>query len=198
MFTRLGVAITDSDPLDACRPFQEGSRGFCFGEASVATVLTGRRDGSEYASVLGGAMSHDGYHVTSVDPEITQVRRCVEESLAAARVSRGEVRYLNAHGPGTKQCDHAEGLIAATFPHAEVWSVKPLAGHCQAAAGSVELAAALLAYDRGEIPASPQVSPSAVSLLDGRTAIDLAGVTVKTSLGMGGHNAALVIAPPAV
>lgn len=195
MFRNLGVAITDTDPLDACRPFQHGSRGFTFGEASVATVLTGRQDGNAYANILGGSMSHDGYHVTSVDPEIHQVRRCVDDALTASQISASRVRYLNAHGPGTKQCDRAEGLIAATLPQAEVWSVKPLAGHCQAAAGSVELAASLLAYERGEIPASPQVAASTVPLLDGRTRIDATGITLKTSLGMGGHNAAIVLAP---
>ena len=37
-FARLGVAVTDTEPLDACRPFQEGSRGFVMGEASVGFV----------------------------------------------------------------------------------------------------------------------------------------------------------------
>ncbi len=54
MFVQLGVAITDTDALDACRPFQEGSRGgFTFGEAAIAFTMTNRTtDG--YADVLGG------------------------------------------------------------------------------------------------------------------------------------------------
>lgn len=194
MFTQLGVAITDAEPLDACRPFQAGSRGFSFGEAAIANVLTGRRHaGTRYASVLGGAMAHDGHHVTSIDPSLTHVRACVDQALEAAHVTPNGVRYHNAHGPGTEQCDRAEGHIAKSLPNAEVFSVKPLAGHCQAAAGSVEIAATLLAYDRGEIPASPQVAEAAVPLLDGRTPIEKDGITLKTSLGMGGHNAAVVL-----
>nr|WP_040510679.1 beta-ketoacyl synthase N-terminal-like domain-containing protein [Gordonia soli] len=196
MFVQLGVAITDDEALSACRPFQEGSRGFTFGEAAVAMLMTNREHSDGYADVLGGAMRHDAYHVTSVDPELTHVRGCVDDALRAAGVTGDDIRYLNAHGPGTRQCDAAEGEIAKSLlPNAEVYSVKPLAGHCQAAAGAVELAAALLGYERGEIPASPQVAPAVLpQLLDGRTTA-VEGLTLKSSLGMGGHNAALVLAP---
>jgi len=195
MFVQLGVAITDTDALNACRPFQEGSRGFTFGEAAIAFTMTNRRtDG--YADVLGGAMTHDAFHVTSIDPELVNVRACVDQVLTMAGVDGDEIRYLNAHGPGTRQCDRAEATIAETMlPNAEVFSVKPLAGHCQGAAGAVELAASLLGYERGEIPATPKVADSPLpQLLDGRTELD-PGLTLKTSLGMGGHNAAVVLAP---
>ncbi len=186
MFVQLGVAVTDTDALDACRPFQTGSRGFTFGEAAIAFTMTNRAiDG--YADVLGGgAMSHDAYHVTSVDPELTNVVGCVEQALSAAGVAGEEIRYLNAHGPGTRQCDRAEATIAETMlPNSEVFSVKPLAGHCQGAAGAVELAASLLGYDRGEIPATPRVSEGIPQLLDGLSPPLDAGPTVKTSLGDG-------------
>lgn len=196
MFTQLGVAITDTDPFDACRPFQDGTRGFTFGEAAIATVMTNTRDNDAYATILGGSMSHDGFHVTSIDPELTHVRSCVSEALEASGVQGNDIRYLNAHGPGTRQCDAAEGSIAQQLvPNADVFSVKPLVGHCQAAAGAVELAATLLGYDRGEVCAPPQVStPMIPRLLDGRTAIE-PGLTLKTSLGMGGHTAAVVVGP---
>lgn len=196
MFTTLGVAITDTDPLDACRPFQSGSRGFTFGEAAVATVITGRGGVDAYATIRGGSMSHDGYHVTSIDPSYAQVHECVNAALAAADVAGTDVAYLNTHGPGTKQCDAAEASIAERLvPDASVFSVKPLAGHCQAAAGSVELAASLLAFEHAQIPASPHVSTPALSqLLDGCTPSQ-PGLTLKTSLGMGGHTAAVVLEP---
>ncbi|MGZ8178543.1 beta-ketoacyl synthase N-terminal-like domain-containing protein [Williamsia sp. SKLECPSW1] len=196
MFTRLGVAITDDEPMSACRPFQEGSRGFSFGEASVAFTMTNRDDVSGYADVLGGALTHDGFHPTSIDPSLTHVRRCVDEALASAGVDGRDVRYLNAHGPGTAQCDAAEGTILREItPEASVFSVKPLAGHCQAAAGAVELSASLMGFHRGQIPASPVVAtPSVSCLLDGATAAE-PGLTLKTSLGMGGYTAALVVAP---
>ncbi|QGK70155.1 3-oxoacyl-ACP synthase [Allosaccharopolyspora coralli] len=192
-FERLGVAVTDAEPLDVCRPFQEGSRGFPAGEASVAMVLS-RGGGTPYANLLGGAMSHDAHHVTSIDPALTEVTRCFEEAFENSGVESSDLRYLNAHGPGTQQCDKAEaGVFDTLFPaDAELYSVKPLVGHCQGAASAVEIAATALGYDRGVVPAAPKVAQGHARLLDGPTSVRR-GVTVKSSLGMGGHNSVVLL-----
>ena len=52
-FASLGAAVVDCEPLDGCRPFQEGSRGFSVGEAAVGFVLT-RGSGSAYAQCSAG------------------------------------------------------------------------------------------------------------------------------------------------
>ncbi len=196
-FVRLGVAIVDAEPLDACRPFQQGSRGFVMGEASVAFVLS-RRATRPYALALGGAMSHDAYHVTSIDPRLDQITACFTDALDNAAVSAADVRYLNAHGPGTAQCDAAEAAVLERLfaPDTGIYSVKPLTGHCQGAASAIEVAVTAMAYDRGMIPAPPVVAPGHPRLLDGPTPV-VDGVTIKSSLGMGGHNSAIVLAPPA-
>lgn len=196
-FVRLGVAITDAEPLEACRPFQLGSRGFIMGEASVSFVLSAR-GGRPYAYALGGAMTHDAHHVTSIDPSLTQVFACVRDALANAGVAASEVRYFNAHGPGTAQCDRAEAAVLDELfpPETGIYSVKPLTGHCQGAASAVEVAVTALGYDRGLLPAPPTVAPGHPQLLDGPTPIS-GGITVKSSLGMGGHNSAVILAAPA-
>ncbi|MBJ7338244.1 beta-ketoacyl synthase N-terminal-like domain-containing protein [Mycolicibacterium sp.] len=195
-FVKLGVAVVDSEPLDACRPFQSGSRGFAVGEASVSFVLSSRGE-SAYTSMLGGAMTHDAFHVTSVDPARTYVDECVLDALRIAGVDPMDVRYINAHGPGTRQCDRAEaGVLDDLFDgKPAIYSVKPLAGHCQGAAAAVELAAAAMGYEFGVIPAPPRVAPGHRRLLDGATPMSR-GITLKTSLGMGGQNSAVVLAPP--
>ncbi|HXW34193.1 MAG TPA: beta-ketoacyl synthase N-terminal-like domain-containing protein, partial [Acidimicrobiales bacterium] len=60
-FVDLGVLVLDSPPTEACLPFQQGSRGFGGGEAAVAMIVSSPHDGS-YGNVLGGAMTHDGWH----------------------------------------------------------------------------------------------------------------------------------------
>jgi 3-oxoacyl-[acyl-carrier-protein] synthase II len=195
-FTELGVAVADTDPLRACRPFQEGSRGFIMGEGSVAMVLS-RGVPNPYVQVLGGAMSHDAHHVTSIDPELTDITRCFNEALDNAGATPDQVRYLNAHGPGTRQCDTAEAAVFdALFPAtAELYSVKPLAGHCQGAASAVEISATALGYDHDLLPAPPKVAAGHPRLLAGPTQ-PAGGLTVKSSIGMGGHNSAVIIRPP--
>ena len=196
-FVGLGVAVTDTPPLLASRPFQAGSRGFVMGEASVAFVLSAGA-GRSYAEVLGGAMTHDAYHVTSIEPGLESVTRCFTEAIADAGIKADDVRYLNAHGPGTRQCDTAEAaILEALFPPAtRVFSVKPLTGHCQGAASAVEIAVSALAGRRGVLPAPPAVAEAHPRLLTGLQPVE-PGLTVKSSLGMGGHNAVIVLGPPA-
>ena len=195
-FGALGVAITDTPPLQACRPFQEGSRGYVMAEASVSAVLS-RNVERPYAHLLGGAMSHDAHHVTSIAPDLDQVLRCFREALDNSGVPASQVRYLNAHGPGTRQCDGAEARAADELfgPGTGLYSVKPLVGHCQGAASAVEVAAAALGYDAGVVPAPPRVAAGDARLLDGPQPVR-SGLTVKSSIGMGGHNSVVVLAPP--
>ena len=195
-FVELGVAVVDVDPQDGCRPFQQGSRGFGMGEAATAFVLSGRAGSDSYARILGGSMSHDAFHATSIDPDLTQVRACFKDALLNADVTASQVRYLNAHGPGTAQCDAAEIAMLETVlgGEAQVYSIKPLTGHCQGAAAAIETAAAVLGFERATVPASPQVAGGHPRLLDGFTPA-VPGLTVKSSLGMGGHNSVVVLAP---
>jgi 3-oxoacyl-[acyl-carrier-protein] synthase II len=194
-FHALGVAVTDAPALRACRPFQEGSRGFVMGEAASAFVVSGRPDGG-YGRMLGGAMTHDAHHAVSIEPTHEQVKSCVRQALASAGVEGSDVAWLNAHGPGTSQCDAAEAATAETVlgPQVRIFSTKPLVGHCQSAAGGVEITASLLAYERGVLPAPAPVATAHPQLLPGPVPCS-GGLTVKTSLGMGGHNAAVVLAP---
>ncbi|MBV8950937.1 MAG: 3-oxoacyl-ACP synthase [Actinobacteria bacterium] len=193
-FVDLGVAVVDVPALEACRPFQEGSRGFPAGEASVAYVVS-NTTGAPYLRVAGGSMNHDGFHVVSINPDHAQIRRCFDDALRSAGVAPEEVTYLNAHGPGTVQCDAAEAEILDTLltEAVGVYSLKPLAGHCQGAASAVELAGTALAYDTGIIPAPPQVAAGHPRLITGAQ-LRQPGITLKSSIGMGGHNSVVVLA----
>ena len=192
-FVDLGVLFVDRPPFEACRPFQEGSHGFLLGEASVAFVVS-RRSEAAYLQVLGGAMTHDGFHVTSIDPKYREIRRCFELALDDAGIDAADVRYLNAHGPGTVQCDAAESeMLDSILGAAEgIYSVKPLTGHCQAASASVEIAAACRSFDIGVIDAPRAVAPGHKRLLSGSTPRK-PGIMLKSSIGMGGHNSVIVL-----
>ena len=195
-FKDLGVAVLDSPPFDACRPFQEGSRGFVGGEAAVAMVLSTEDTGS-YAQILGGAMTMDAFNLVAVAPDMTELERCFREALATSGVEASEIAYLNAHGPGTAQCDAAEGIMLdRLFPDAAgIFSIKPLVGHCQAAGAAVEVLATIYAFQTGYVPAPPQVAPGHPRLVDGLSP-RRPGPMMKSSIGMGGYNTAVVLGEP--
>jgi 3-oxoacyl-[acyl-carrier-protein] synthase II len=195
-FVDLRVLVVDRPPFEACRPFQQGSRGFVGGEAAVAFVVSSRPNAA-YVSLRGGAMSHDGHHAISLATNPEEVRACYHKALANAGVDASEIAYFNAHGPGTLQCDRVEGqLFDELFPEAEgIFSVKPLAGHCQAAAAAVEGAVSCLGYEEGVIPAPPAVAEGHPRLLSG--VVDRKpGATFKSSIGMGGYNTAVILDEP--
>lgn len=194
-FVNMGVAVVDREPAQACRPFQAGTRGFLMAEASSAVVMSART-ARPYAVFRGGSMRHDGYHVTSIRPSHEQIRDCYESALQQAGVEAADIAFFNAHGPGTRQCDAAEGsLVSDLFPNAALYSVKPLVGHTQAAAALIEVSAAALGYDRGQIPAPYHVAAAHPQLLDGPTPCT-GGLTLKSSIGLGGHNSAVVLEAP--
>jgi 3-oxoacyl-[acyl-carrier-protein] synthase II len=191
-FKQLGVARVDTGGLDTCKPFSKSSRGFNMGEASVGFVVS-RQTGPAYCRVLGGAMTNDGYHVVSIAPDHEEIKRCVDEALVHADVRPDDIVYLNAHATGTKQCDDAEtDLLDNVLVNAEAYGTKPMTGHCQGAAAGIELAITALAYDNGVIPAPPAAEDAHERLLDGATRME-PGPTLKTALGMGGHNAAVIL-----
>ncbi len=196
-FADVGVAVIDSPPFEACRPFQEGSRGFVGGEAAVAMVLSNRSDGA-HATMLGGSMSMDAYNAVAMAPDLEDLFRCFRDAVRISGLEPADIAYVNAHGPGTAQCDAAEArVLDELFPEAHgIFSVKPLTGHCQAAASAVEILATIYAFQTGFIPAPRQVAHGHPRLLNGLTP-RLPGPMVKSSIGMGGFNSVIVLGEPA-
>ncbi len=195
-FGSLGPLHVNAPAWEVCRPFQEGSLGFNPGEASIGMVVSGRSDVS-YGSVLGGAMSFDAFHPISIAPDGTIVKQAFEGALADAGLHGKDIAYLNAHGTGTAQCDNVEAAIFdELLTEADgLYSLKPLVGHCQGASASVEILSTLYGFVTGVIPAPPKVSKGHPKLLDGLTA-SVEGPVIKSSLGMGGHNAVIILDAP--
>ena len=190
----LNVLATEGAPEQACRPFQEGSQGFLAGEASAALVVTGQRDVDGYVDVCGGGFTHDAFHPIAIKPDGLQVAAAWSQAMADAGVEPDDIAYINAHGSGTFLNDTVEaGVADALFPATtKLYSTKMLTGHGLGAGGALEAAIAALTYERGEIPAPALVATADPRVLDGITP-RTPGPTLKSSIGMGGYNAAVVI-----
>jgi 3-oxoacyl-[acyl-carrier-protein] synthase II len=126
----------------------------------------------------------------------------MEKALSRAGVSREEVGYVNAHGTGTPLNDPAEAhaIRGALGPQADqipVSSIKGAIGHLMSAAGAVELASCLLAFQRNLLPGTahhreldPQCPLQVIGERPLHAAIDVA---LSNSFGFGGQNVCLAL-----
>jgi 3-oxoacyl-[acyl-carrier-protein] synthase II len=194
-------------PTEVSRPFDAQRDGFVLGEGAGVLVLeelerARRRGAVIYAEVLGMGSSFDAYAVTKPDPQARGAARAIDWALREARVDKGDVDYINAHGTSTRLNDQMEttavkrvfGEWARTLP---LSSIKSMVGHLIGAAGAVEAAALALTLQQGVLPPTinqtypdPECNldyvPNQARELPVRTA-------VSTSFGFGGQNAALVM-----
>jgi 3-oxoacyl-[acyl-carrier-protein] synthase II len=201
------LAPGNDDPPAASRPFDRGRAGFVVAEGAAVLVLEGEaharaRGARVYAEVAGYGASNDAYHVAIPHPDSRGVIRMFADALADARVRPDEVGYVNAHGTGTPLGDPAEtqAIRQAFGAHADrlaVSSTKSMTGHLFGAAGALEVLATALAL-------RDQVLPPTINLDDPDPACDLDYVPLKSrearfdlavsnSMGLGGHNGAVVL-----
>lgn len=210
-FIRMG-ALTQHNrqPAASSRPFDRRRNGFLMGEGAVIVVLErwdraqahGRRI---YGEVLGYGSSLDAARVTAPHPKGRGAVLCMRRALRDAGLAPPRVGYINAHGTGTKLNDVAESrAIHEVFgEHARsvpVSSSKSMFGHLLGAAGAIELAACMVAFDAGRLPPT-------INLDDPDPACDLdhvahqarparVEIAMSNSFAFGGQNASLVLGHP--
>lgn len=201
-------ALAHADPADpsrSCKPFSAARTGIVLGEGSGAVVLESaeyaeRRGADIYGEIAGYGNTADAFHISKPD-DAGQVR-AMQAALAEARMTAGEIDYVNAHGTATMVGDVVETtalkqVFGADACRVPISSSKALHGHLMGATGAVELVATLAALGRGVIPPTAH--------LDARDpACDLDYVpnearpaaieaAMSNSFAFGGMNAVLVV-----
>jgi 3-oxoacyl-[acyl-carrier-protein] synthase II len=196
-FNKLGALALHGDPLDVCRPFQPGSKGFVVGEGAATLVLSTGVE-SPYGWVLGGSMVHDPYHPIAINPDLTCLVDTFDGALVSAGVSVQDISYLYTHGTGTAQNDGAEIAVAEKIlrPDITFLATKPLTGHCQGASAGIEAVLIAMASARRIAPSVTPVESPYPRLANGPQPLQ-PGLILKSAIGMGGFNAAVVYAPAA-
>ncbi|WP_434590795.1 beta-ketoacyl-[acyl-carrier-protein] synthase family protein [Streptomyces sp. A5-4] len=198
------VSTRRENPAAACRPFDADRDGFVVGEGAGLLVMErpehARARGARIrAHVAGYGASSDAYSAVAPDPGGRGIESALRTAMADAGVAASEIGHVNAHGTSTVFND----LIEATMLHRTlgthplVTSTKAMTGHTLGAAGGIETALTVLALEHQLVPPTvnldtpdPQIPIEVVSGAARPAAFDCA---VKTSLGFGGHNAALVL-----
>ncbi|WP_410644269.1 beta-ketoacyl-[acyl-carrier-protein] synthase family protein [Amycolatopsis sp. lyj-346] len=198
------VSTRRDDPSTACRPFDADRDGFVVGEGAGLVVLeraehAAARGARVRAGIAGYGASSDAYAAVAPDPEGAGIERALRTALADADVAPADVGHVNAHGTSTVMND----LIEARMLHRVlgevplVTSTKAMTGHALGAAGGIEAALTVLALEKQLVPPTGNFRTR-----DIRIPIDVVAkearpaafeCAVKTSMGFGGHNAALVL-----
>lgn len=207
-FSNAQALTRNPDPQSACRPFDLERDGFVMGEGAAVLALEDldhalARGAHVYAEVAGYGNSCDAYHMTSPDPEAAGISRAIGAAADEAGMDASEGLYINAHGTSTKLNDLSEtlGLKRALGEEvaraAKISSTKSMTGHMLGAAGAIEALACAKALEERVIPPTMGLThPDPACDLDYTplVAADFQGRwALSTSLGFGGHNAALVL-----
>ena len=154
-----------------------------------------------YCELLGYGNTADANHLTAPAPEGEGAARCMRMAIRSARLTPGDISYINAHGTATPQGDVCETqAIKAVFgDHARklaVSSTKGATGHMLGAAGAVEMALCAKALLENVVPPTinydnpdPDCDLDYVPNVPREMPVN---AIVNNSFGFGGHNASLV------
>jgi beta-ketoacyl-acyl-carrier-protein synthase II len=155
------LAVEDPDDVSAsCKPFAKDRSGLVLGEGAAMVVLESweraeSRGARIHAELAGYGLSMDAEHITR--PTVAGQAYAMARALESARMSTGDVGYVNAHGTATTANDAVEtAAIKQVFgPRAyalPVSSTKSMHGHLLGAAGALELAVTVLALEKRVLP----------------------------------------------
>jgi 3-oxoacyl-[acyl-carrier-protein] synthase II len=206
---RILAAVDARQPGATCKPFALNRSGLVLGEGAAMVVLEPMesalaRGAPILCEVLGFGSSTDGSHICI--PSTAGQCVAIEAALEDAQISAADVRYINAHGTGTRVGDLAETrAIRQVFgDHAlsiAISSTKSAHGHLLGAAGALELIASLSALRAGFFPATLNLrDPDPECDLDYVPNEPRGGARLETflthSFAFGGSNAVLVAGEP--
>ncbi|SEM07251.1 Acyl transferase domain-containing protein [Stigmatella aurantiaca] len=214
MLSRLRALSPDA----RCKTFDAQANGIARGEGCGVVVLKrlsdAQRDGDRIlATLLGGAVSHDGASSGFTVPNGRAQQAVIREALGAARVKPEEVGYVEAHGTGTSLGDPIEidALVAAygggRSAASPLWvgSAKTNLGHLESAAGMAGLLKAVLAVQGGEMFPHLHLREPNPHIAWDRLPVRVAGASTRwrdgvrriagvSSFGMSGTNAHVLVA----
>ena len=204
----LGAPREGEDVTTASRPFDVTRDGFVLGEGATVVVLEREADararGAEIiAEIVSWAVTNDAYHIAAPREDCVGIDRMFAAALQRGDIGPAEVGYINPHGTGTQANDRLETqsirtVFGAAADGIPVSSTKSMTGHQMGAAGAFEVAVAALAVQR-------RIVPPTINLRDSDPLCDLdyvpegarelpnLDVAVSSSIGLGGHNAAVVV-----
>jgi 3-oxoacyl-[acyl-carrier-protein] synthase II len=163
-FALLGALVSDSNdqPERASRPFDRTRAGFVLGEGAVMVVLEDlesaqRRGAPILGEIVGYGSSMNAYRITDSPPDGAGAIAAIRQALAESGLRTDEIDYVAAHGTSTPGNDLTETVALKEVFGADVRSLaisspKSMTGHLTAAAGALNVLAAVLAIRDSILP----------------------------------------------
>lgn len=202
-----GLSQRNDQPEKASCPWNRHRDGFVIGEGAGVLVLESLdhaidRGATILAEIEGYAATSDAFHITSPAAGGESLTRAIELVLQQSQISIDQINCINAHAASTPVGDMREfrsfnTLFSSLKTKPFLSSNKANIGHCLGAAGAIESAFAVLSIWHNKIPPSINFEnlESEVSTFTSNQNIALTrnvDKVIKTSVGFGGTNAAIL------
>jgi 3-oxoacyl-[acyl-carrier-protein] synthase II len=196
-------------PETASRPCSIDRDGFVMGEGAAVLILEteehARARGAKiYATVVGGGVTADSYHITANDPEGRGAARAVRMALEMAGASPDDVTHINAHATSTPVGDPNEyQALKAVFgdrtDDIPVSATKASTGHLLGGTGALEAIFTVMAIKERTAPPTINITeqdPEVPFRISGEPVALGSGdqLAISNSFGFGGHNAVAAFA----
>jgi 3-oxoacyl-[acyl-carrier-protein] synthase II len=152
-FHSQGALARHDDPAKASRPFDADRNGIVVAEGGGLFVLerlgdARSRGAKVYGEVIGHAMNSDAYDFVLPHPD--RQAECIELALRRAGLDPHDIDIVSTHATGTTSGDVQECLaLRRVFGEGRTLfnNTKSFIGHAMGAAGVLELAGNLPAFD---------------------------------------------------
>ncbi len=199
------MSTQNENPAGASRPFDINRDGMVMADGAGILILEDlehaqARGATIYAEIIGFGASCDASHVTA--PNSVGQARAIHAALDDARLSTGDVQYINAHGTGTQLNDLTETQTIKTVFGDRAYEIpvtaqKAMTGHAIGAAGAMEIIATVLSLQHDILLPTinlhnpdPQCDLDYIPNQARKKSIDIA---LSNHFAFGGANAALVL-----
>jgi 3-oxoacyl-[acyl-carrier-protein] synthase II len=152
-FRSQGALAEHEDPARASRPFDVNRTGIVVAEGGCIYVLerledAKRRSAIIYGEIVGYAMNTDA--TDFVLPNADRQAECVRLALKRAQLAPEQIDIVSTHATGTQSGDAQEcAALRQVFGNSQRTmfnNTKSFMGHCMGAAGALELAGNLPAF----------------------------------------------------
>lgn len=155
-FSSQGALARHEDPTRASRPFDAERNGIVVAEGGCLYVLERLSDARArgariYGEIVGYALNSDAHDFVLPHPE--RQAECMQLALRRAGLNAEEIDIVSTHATGTAGGDVQECVALRQVFNGHdrplLNNTKSFIGHTMGAAGALELAGNLLAFDDG-------------------------------------------------